>query len=551
MNSSVDGKPGRNDPCPCGSGRKYKACCQKDEAKFQAHSAPDIPGMLQRARREGEQGRHQEAEFWYRRVLDARPNDAHALAGIGQSLSWRGRRREGCDFLIRAARQLERQSAKNREPGPLIELSAQLQHWGAMDSAVRLAKLALKLAPSSPYAHNNLALALSRVSRNEEAAPSARKVCELLPGIPAPQILLSILDFRLGRHAEARERLEQVIATSRDPEQTARAWLELGTVLDKLKEYDAAFDALNKAAELHRSLPAYRKADLDRIFRIIACNHAGFDRDLLHAWPAETLRMDGLPSPCFLIGFLRSGTTLTEQVLGNHPEILASDESGLIFELTEVLGRLSGISGDVPAGLRKVGLEGVQKLRSHYWNRVREEYGESALRKIYVDKNAMNSIELGLISAIFPEAKILFALRDPRGVCLSCYMQAFGPAPATANLLSWEGIARQYAAVMDFWLAKRELIAPSWMELRYEDTVSDFENTYRRVFEFLGVSWHPEALAFHEKAKGRYISTPSFASVSQPLYATAVARWTRYQRHFEPVFPHLRRFIEAFGYPEP
>jgi preprotein translocase subunit SecA len=24
-----DAKPGRNDPCPCGSGKKYKQCCAK------------------------------------------------------------------------------------------------------------------------------------------------------------------------------------------------------------------------------------------------------------------------------------------------------------------------------------------------------------------------------------------------------------------------------------------------------------------------------------------------------------------------------------------
>jgi hypothetical protein len=289
-------------------------------------------------------------------------------------------------------------------------------------------------------------------------------------------------------------------------------------------------------------------ADRAYIFDAIARNKLGFAPDLLNRYPAEEVRLDGLPSPTFLLGFLRSGTTLTEQVLGAHPQVFASDESSILHELTLELARISGVADNVPAGLRKAGLEGIRHLRRFYWDRVREEYADAASGKVFVDKNAMNTIELGLISVVFPDAKILFALREPRDICLSCYMQAFAPAPVTVNLLSWEGIARQYAAVMDFWLSLRGHIAPAYLELRYEDTVNEFEATYRRVFEFLGLEWRPEVIAFHEKAVGRYISTPSFAAVSQPLYSSAVARWTRYAKHFAPVLPLLDRFIKVFGY---
>jgi len=548
MNASLPGKTGRNDPCPCGSGLKYKACCFQDEAKFLNRSAPDILAWLGQARQAAAQGDFADAEAWFRRVLEAKPTDALALAGVGQALCWQGRRRAGAEYLLKAAKQLERQAQKSRDPAHLVELSSQLQHWGEIDAALRLARLAAQLAPKSAAAQNNLGLAFSRVNRDDEALPPIRKACELLPGHPGCQIVLAMLDARQRRWDEARERLEQVIARNLDPAQTARAWLELATVLDKQKAYEPAFAALEQAAALHRALPAYQAADRERIFAAIARNKAGFDEGLLNAWPAADLQTDGLPAPVFLLGFLRSGTTLTEQVLGAHSQVLASDESGILFELAQELARLSGIAGDVPQALRKAGVDAARKLRALYWRRVREEYGEAALRKVFIDKNAMNTIDLGLISAVFPDAKILFALRDPRDICLSCYMQAFDPAPVTVNLLGWEGIARQYAAVMDFWLATRDAIAPAYLELRYEDTVLDFEATYRRVFAFLGLEWRPEVLAFHEKAAGRFISTPSFAAVSQPLYNSAVARWRRYEKHYAPVLPVLERFIQAFGY---
>jgi len=551
MNSPGNARAGRNDPCPCGSGKKYKACCFEVEAKFQTRQAPDVTVPLVRARQSVARGDFDNAEFWFRQAMAAKPSNAEALAGLGQCLCWTRRRREGLGFLRQAARQIERNSAKHRDIGPLMDLSGQLQHWGDIDGALRLAQLAVRIAPNSPLAQNNLALCLSRINRVEEAILASRKACELLPDEPACNVLLALLDARQGRLVAARQRLERVIEINRESEQTARAWLELGAVLDRLGDNDQAFEAFSQAAEGHRALPGNRAVDSGRIFNVIARNKAGFDRELLSRWPVDLLQQDGLPAPCFLFGFLRSGTTLTEQVLAAHPDVFASDENNLIAELTEKLARLSGIPDDVPTSLRKIGLEEVRVLRRSYWDRVEDEFGRDVLRKRFVDKVALNSVDAGFISTVFPEAKILFALRDPRDVCLSCFMQAFGVTPGTVNLLSWEGIAPQYAAVMDFWLAIRDRIQPSYLELRYEDTVSDFEKTYRQVFELLGVEWRPQVIAFHEKARKRFISTPSFAAVSQPLYQTAVARWRRYEQHFEPVLPYLERFIEAFGYRSP
>jgi len=548
MKASGNVKPGRNDPCPCGSGKKYKACCAQADAKFSLRQAPDVCAITQRAQQAAARADFADAEFWYRQLVAAKPNDTVALAGLGQALCWLHRRREGIGYLLQAAKQLERQAAKSRDPQLPLDLSGQLQHWGEIEAAERLARVAVRLAPRSPVALNNLVLCLIRVSRNDEALPLAQQVCEILPDEPSCNVLLAILQSCVGRRDEARTRLERVIELDQDPEQTARAYLELGTVLDKLADYEGAFAALTKAAEGHSALPQNRAADHDSIFAMLARNKAGFDRELLMRWSPASLSGDGLPAPVFLLGFLRSGTTLTEQVLGAHPAVMATDESGIVHELTQELARSAAVADDVPAALRKIGLEQARDLRRFYWTRMRDEYGEAVMHRRVVDKNALNTIELGLISVLFPEARILFALRDPRDVCLSCFMQAFTPAPATVNLLSWEGIARQYAAVMDYWLYLKDRIQPRYLELRYEDTVGDFEATYRRVFDLLGVDWHPEVIAFHEKARGRYISTPSFAAVTQPLYSSAVARWRRYEKHFSSILPRLQRFIDAFGY---
>jgi len=541
-------KIGRNDPCHCGSGKKYKACCAKHGAEAQQAKSIDIGGLLHNANLAISRGDADSAELWFRKVLEIKPNNAEALAGIGQKLCWQKKRRAGLTYLRQASKQVEKEAAKNRDIGRLLEFCGQMQHWGDFEAALKLAQSAVRLAPQSPAAQNALAMCFSRINRVDEALQASRKACQLLPEDPGCNILLAILDTRQGRLDEARGRLTRITELNHVSAPVARAYLELATVLDKQKQYDAAFMALNQASTIHQSLPEISKLNKNHIFDCIAKNKAGFNKALLTRWSVQDLQDDNLPVPAFLFGFLRSGTTLTEQVLAAHPDLFTSDENELIFELTKELAKISGVSNNIPEALQACDIEQVRHLRRFYWQRVEEEYGKPALNKRFIDKAALNSIDAGFISTIFPEAKILFALRDPRDVCLSCFMQPFSASPATVNLLTWQGVASQYEAVMDLWLHLRESIQADYLELRYEDTVNDFESTYRHVFDVLGVDWYPEVTEFHQRAQGRFIATPSFAAVSQPIYKSAVARWRRYGNHFDAILPKLNRFIEAFGY---
>ncbi len=550
MNSKTLPKTGRNEPCPCGSGKKYKACClQTPQQPVQAQIA-DIEELHRRGQQAVAQGNFTGAEMWFRQMLAVKPNDAYALACVGQSLCWRHKRREGLAFLRQAALQLEKQAVKSRKPEFLLELSEQLLHWGESQAAEKLARLAVKLTPNSPAALNNLAVCLTRINRDAEALPISLRVCELLPDKPGSDILLAIIESRMGDIPAASRRLERVIALNFVSEQTARAHLELAKLLDKRGEYDAAFAGINQANQVRAGLAKNLGVNHEYLFSSIQSNKTGFTSELLQRWPAAMLAEDGLPAPAFLVGFLRSGTTLTEQVLAAHPEIIATDESSIVQELILQLAEISNIQNNIPAALETLDRSQIQALRCYFWQRLREEHGDAVMHKQLVDKNALNSIELGFISVVFPEAKILFALRDPRDVCLSCYMQAFALSPATVNLLSWDGVARQYAAVMDYWLYLKHLLQPGVMELRYEDTVLNFEAAYRQAFEFLGVAWAPEVAGFHQHAQGSYISTPSFTDVSRPLYTSALSRWKNYTGYFQPILPQLERYIQAFGYPQ-
>jgi hypothetical protein len=127
-------------------------------------------------------------------------------------------------------------------------------------------------------------------------------------------------------------------------------------------------------------------------------------------------------------------------------------------------------------------------------------------------------------------------------------MQAFVTSVATINLLTWEGIARQYAAVMGLWLSMRECIATSYLELRYEDAVTDFENQFRNLFTYLGLEWRPEVSQYHKKLAGKFMATPSYSAVAQPLYQSSLTRWQGYRLYFESIQSLIQPYIQAFGY---
>jgi hypothetical protein len=123
--------------------------------------------------------------------------------------------------------------------------------------------------------------------------------------------------------------------------------------------------------------------------------------------------------------------------------------------------------------------------------------------------------------------------------------------PLNANsvcFLTMERTAQRYANDMGIWRKFREMIASPWLELRYEDAVTDLEKEARRALEFLGLPWEPEVLNYRERLSQKTVGSPTYEAVSQPLYTRAIGRWKHYQRFLEPCLPILQPSIDAFGY---
>jgi hypothetical protein len=169
--------------------------------------------------------------------------------------------------------------------------------------------------------------------------------------------------------------------------------------------------------------------------------------------------------------------------------------------------------------------------------------------KLLVDKNPLSMNSLPAIRRLFPDARIILALRHPCDVVLSCYITNFRPNNAMASFLSLDTAAELYDLSFALFEKSRELLQPPLHVNRYEDLVEDRDRELRPLLDFLGLEWDERVLDHESTAKARgHIKTASYAQVVEPIYKRSAGRWENYREHLEPVLPVLAPWVARFGY---
>lgn len=483
----------------------------------------------------------------YRQTLMVGDTSGGAWMGLGVSLARQQRVREARAMLDKAPPAFARQLKGTALAGVLFDLADEMQKVQGHDASLKVIERALKLNPASARGHHLHAQALMRMGLVAQARTAAQRAVKLAGATTQDasnaDILLAVLEARAGEFTQAAQRLADVGADKTDPNR-ARALLELGRLHDRRGEYAQAFDCLSQAGQAALGMPEIAMIDRDAVARDLA-----HDATLAANWPFSVQAGDA-PTPVFMIGFYRSGTTLLEQMLAAHPAIVTSDEADLLPYVLRKHAAATGGQGWAKT-LAAGGADLRGKLREMYWQRARTLFGDQIEGRLLIDKTALNTVNLAFIRALFPEAKILFVVRDPRDVCISAFMQAFKPNPLTAQFLEWERGLRFYAAVMGHALQLRQSLGFEWLTLRYEDLIADFEREIVRVLTYLNLPWDAGVLDYRKAPDLRHVSTPSHADVAKPIYRDAQGRWQNYRSHFEAHAGLLAPYRREWGYDDP
>ena len=471
-------------------------------------SYPEI--YLNRGQLYQDTSRYEEAIADFERLIELRPNEASSYMRASAAAAAAGMFREALSFGHRAMAVLD-------IVPPQIKAVVATTHerLGELDAAISLAAEALAEDSSNAAALRTWSKARRRQRKHDQAL-----LTEL-------RTRLELLDTGTISRSEAR-----------------LTYAELAQICDEQGDAAAAFSYFTRMNDATSGLPELKHVNLRKFADDVEKLIETFVPDFVNSWapvPENEKEAGHASPPVFLVGFPRSGTTLLDQILDAHPDVQVFEERPL---LREVRNTIAGY----PRGIAKLTETDRQALRQIYWEALRKE-GALLEQKTVINKMPLDSIHAGLVHRIFPEARIIFALRHPADCVLSCFMQDFVPNGAMVNFLTLEGSARFYDRVFTLWQRYRELLPLNVQEVRYENLVADLRAEVEPMLSFLDLDWNDAVSnpAAHALARGT-IRTPSYSQVTQPIYSTATERWRRYEEQMKPVLPILKPHVERLGY---
>lgn len=416
---------------------------------------------------------------------------------------------------------------------------------GALGNAQRAHLRAVELEPNNLAAIASLASIATHRGEHAEARRWAEQALNLAPGYPDAVLSLAAAELAGGATSTAEKLLHHLIVDHRAGEwDRARASGLLGDVLDVAGRYPAAFDAYagcnERLQRLHREFAGGTAvSDYARALT------AAIGRLGPEAWPKNdaSTSAEEPATHVFLIGFPRSGTTLLEVLLDGNPGVVSLEEHEL---LTEGVLKFMREPVDLKT-LANAEAKTLEELRAAYWQGARAA-GAQIAGKIFIDKHPLNTLKLPLIAKLFPRAKILFAVRDPRDVVLSCFRRRFKMNPAMYQLLTLQGAASLYDAVMEFAQCARPVLNLDWRVVRYESLMANFDAEIAEICRFLGIEVSANLGDFAERVQAREHATPSTAQLSRGLDRSGIGHWRRYEASLAPVLPTLERWCLEYGY---
>ncbi len=399
---------------------------------------------------------------------------------------------------------------------------------GNLPGAIELVRRAIAADGTNALYHSNLGELCRQTGDLADARAAFETAITLKPREPVHYLSLAdLMTFRSGdAHLAAMERLTQDIASLPVGAQI-QLHFALAKAYDDLGRYDEGFRHLAHGNALNRQQIAYDETQMHNTFERI---QATFDRRLIHAKAGAG---DRSPVPVFIVGMIRSGTTLIEQILASHPSVHGAGELPDFSRLVQQLRTGPADSIEYPECVPSLSAQRLRDLGRSYSEGLRRR-APDALR--ITDKMPSLFMYLGLIHLALPRARIIHVTRSPLDTCLSCFSKLFIQGQHfTYDLGELGRYYRRYTGLMAHW---RGLLPPErLLEISYEAVIADLETEARKLVRFCGLPWDPRCIAFHETQ--RPVRTASAIQVRQPIYRGSQGRWRAYRHHLGPLIAAL------------
>jgi len=478
--------------------------------------------------------RFDDAEKAFQKALKLEPQNILAQKGLGELYCRIALKNDSQSAYQSAEKYLRKTLSKlPRDAGVLTNLSVTLQALNQHKEALKYGLKALEINPADEIANNSVGSIYSELGEFDKALSYYRKSLAkkqvnsqvFRNFVTAKKFTLNDSDLALVKNQE------DLLKKYRfDDENTRAMYFALGKVYDDIGDWDKAFNYFDQANKLV-------KVQFDR--NALTKKHylikEAFSELSLESSHDEPLKDD--IGPVFIVGMPRSGSSLVEQIITKHSRFIGLGEYQGIFNIINALNKDTGTGNAY--------LEKISSLDETLKSELRNIYFKDHVKngRIPVDKMLSNYENIGLITLLFPNARIIHCERNSLDVCLSAYTQDFtSQAAHTYDLGDLAFFYREYRQMMDFWNSRQpDLI----LNIIYEELVDNLPDLSKKMIEFCGVDWEESCLEFYTNE--RSVQTSSKWQVRQPIYKTSVNRWKNYEKHLDS----LKRALDGNPDEEP
>jgi tetratricopeptide (TPR) repeat protein len=453
------------------------------------------------------------------KLLSTSAQSAIVINILGSALQAQGRYQEAVQEFDNAIRlQPNFAEAFNNRGNALKELAELNRNAANYESVIASYEDAIRAKPEYPEAHFNLGNALKDLGRIDEAIESYKNAIRLNPDFAEAHRSLSALKNYEDGDAQMSLMEDRLAKMPTDDPRRIELCFALAKACEDVGDDEQLFQFLEEGNRLRKNQLGYRRKDDQDLFaNIRTAFETLIDTDFSKAREQASIRS------IFIVGMMRSGTSVVEQILASHSAVHAAGELELMNVLATPLASL-----DAPPISKK-----LESVRLAYQNTL------TALdvpEKVVTDKMPLNFRWIGAILSAFPEAKIIHLNRDPMATCWSIYKTYF-PINGNGYAYDMDDLAEYYKLYAELMLFWRDQYSDRIYELDYESLTENQEQETRKLLAHCGLDWEEQCLDFH-KTK-RVVKTTSANQVRKKMYTGSSESWKKYANRLKPLLTGL------------
>jgi tetratricopeptide (TPR) repeat protein len=465
-----------------------------------------------------------EAGLQYHRACEIDPNYLYGFMSYGTYLLKNHYRDEALECFIRA----EKLDPNNIEITHRIGQS----YLGMGNTEAALEKLSIVLQTNSDSLPvlTDMGQAYQETGKIGEALEVAYRMIDVNNNQPNGYLVRARIKKSVLGDGLAENLLRVAKNEALDEQAKVITNFALGKVFDDHKNYAEAFKyyAIGNAL-INNRINYDEKVEETNFSNLIEFFNADFFASHQHLGAESKL-------PIVIVGMPRSGTTLTEQIISSHPNIIGAGEVAFWGGAPDSIPFRLNSKTPYPQCMLEMSVKQANDITKMYEAMLHKIAGPNTNPSYITDKMPHNFLHIGLIALLFPNIKIIHTKRDPIDTCLSIFFQNFGDGHPYAFDLGNLGFHyKQYERIMRHW---HEVLPGRIMDINYEDTIADLEFWSRKLIDHIGLEWDDACLAPHKLE--RSVKTASHWQVRQPIYKTSVQRWKNYEEFLGPLIKALK-----------